>query len=82
MQGMLIAQDNLGEALRRLCMLKVDDRILLPFTPPSLQSQVFGGVPDPVPITEMFSDDVLQDDKLLPLIPQKKEQWKTSYGIR
>lgn len=87
MQEVLIAQDNLGSTLRRLRMLRVDDEILLQYTPPSLHTYVFGGVPNPAPITiptAPASTDVenTRTGALIQLVAQKKEQCKPSYGIR
>jgi hypothetical protein len=88
MQDMLVAQDNLGKTLRRLRMLKIDDNILSQYTPMSLHSEVFGSVANPVSI-EHTADAIAAEDvcasgqgQLLPLVPQKKEKRKNSYGIR
>ena len=98
MHDMLRAQDTLGNVLRRLRLLKVDDNTLAPYTPRFLQSRVFGGTPSPEPIN--FKSDTIDHDatevssyitpavseeglKLLAKLPrQKKETRKPSYGIR
>ncbi|KAM6491372.1 hypothetical protein JOM56_013146 [Amanita muscaria] len=85
MQDMLIAQDNLGQTLKRLRMLKIDDDIVSRYTPMSLHSEIFGSIADPASIGHTpVKIDVEHScaGPLLPLVPQKKEKQKTSYGIR
>ncbi|KAM6503401.1 hypothetical protein JOM56_000344 [Amanita muscaria] len=85
MQDMLVAQDNLGQTLKRLRMLKIDDDIVSRYTPMSLHSEIFGSIADPASIGHTpVKIDVEHScaGPLLPLVPQKKEKRKTSYGIR
>ena len=92
---MLKAQDTLGNVLRRLRLLKVDDETLALYTPRFLQLQVFSELSSPELInfksntidnTEVasFVTPAVREDgfKLLALPRQKKETRKPSYGIR
>ncbi|RDB27252.1 hypothetical protein Hypma_004515 [Hypsizygus marmoreus] len=62
MQDMLLIQDNLGHVLRRLKMLKVDDRVLEQYTTPFLRSRVFGGIPDPMRLVLDHAIDEMDRD--------------------
>jgi hypothetical protein len=78
MQDMLLAQDNLGQTLKWLRMLKIDDDVLSQYMPMSLHSEVFGSVANPTSIEDAPAKITVEEScargngQLLPFVPQKR----------